>query len=127
MSSPCVESLKDFHLLPETLTSFVVSQARNDSRCLPIPDTFEAPTLLYGILYLTPFVFDVQDNSELSVAQFVYQGKLFLKPPRAIDVRDLLLLHKCMACPTWQVKSLKTLLRVCTPMGRSILKAAGCR
>ena len=127
MSSPCIESLEDFHLLPETLTSFAISQARNDSSCLPIPDTLEAPTLLYGILYLSPFVFDVQDKSELSVAQFVYQGKLFLKPPRAIDVRDLLLLHKCMARPTWQVKSLKTLPRVCTTMSRGILKTAGCR
>ena len=32
-----------------------------------MPDTLEAPTLFYGILYLSPFVFDVQDNSELSV------------------------------------------------------------
>lgn len=92
-----------------------------------MPDTLEAPTLLYGILYLSPFVFDVQDNSELSVTQFVFQGKLSLKPPRAIDVRDLLLLHKCMARPTRQVKPLKTLLRVCTSMSGSILKTASCR
>jgi hypothetical protein len=85
---------------------------------VPLTDagTLEAPTLLYGILYLSPFVFDVQDNPELSVTQLVNQGKLFLKPPRAIGVRNLFLLRKCMARPTWQVKPLKTLLRVRTSM-----------
>jgi hypothetical protein len=86
-----------------------------------MPDTLEAPTLLYGILYLSPFVFDVQDNPELSVTQFVNHGKVFLKPPRAIGVRYLFRLHECMARPTWQVKPLKTLLRICTSMSGSIL------